>query len=85
MPRTNKEVTKYNKFIGQKIFLRRKEIGLTIAELAKEINVSTQQLYKYQIGESIRAGRLVQLAQVLMVKPSYFFEDIWNEINDLKE
>ena len=73
MPRSNQEVKKYDKLIGQKILFRRKEIGLTIEQLAKKINVSTQQIYKYQIGEGIRAGRLVQIAKVLKVKLSYFF------------
>jgi transcriptional regulator with XRE-family HTH domain len=46
MPRYNQEVKKYDKLIGQKILFRRKQIGLTIEQLAKKINVSAQQLYK---------------------------------------
>lgn len=75
MPRYNQEVIKYNKLIGQKILFRRKEIGLTIEKLAKEINVSTQQLYMYQIGRGVVAGRLVQLAKVLKVELGYFYYD----------
>ena len=76
MPRTNKEIVKYNKLIGQKILFRRKELGLTLAQLSKKINVSTQQISKYQTGINIQVGRLVQIAKVLMVEPKYFFEEL---------
>ena len=76
MPKTNKEIARYNKLIGQKILFRRKELGLTLAQLSKKINVSTQQISKYQTGVNIRVGRLVQIAKVLMVEPKYFFEGL---------
>ena len=77
MPRTDREIIKYNQFIGQKISYRRKELRLTLAQVAKKMNISPQQISKYQSGAgNIQVGRLIQIAKVLMVDPVYFFEGL---------
>jgi transcriptional regulator with XRE-family HTH domain len=50
-------------------------LGLTQQELAARLRVSYQQMHKYETGlNRISAGRLFQIAQVLEVPTSFFFE-----------
>jgi transcriptional regulator with XRE-family HTH domain len=51
---------------------------MTIVQLAKKINVSMQQIFKYQTGANIQVGRLVQIAEALMIDPEYFFQGIYD-------
>ncbi len=65
-----------DKFVGHKIRERRKSIGLTQAELAEILHLSHQQVQRYEAGDNtVSTPRLLEIANVLNVKPSYFFDD----------
>lgn len=66
-----------NKAIGGLIHLRRKVLGLTQAALAKRLNVSPQQVQKYEIGENrLRFCSLGPLCRALEVPLTYFLSPI---------
>ena len=66
----------FNKHLGSKLKLRRLALGLTQTKVAKAINVTFQQIQKYEKGTNgVSSIRLLQLSNYLKVSISYFFED----------
>ena len=66
----------FNKHLGYKLKLRRLALGLTQTKVAKAINVTFQQIQKYEKGTNgVSSIRLLQLANFLKVPVNYFFED----------
>jgi transcriptional regulator with XRE-family HTH domain len=67
-----------NKHIGQKLKFRRLILGKSLAEIAKLIGVSTQQVQKYETGKNnISNSKLISLSKILEVDINYFFEGIF--------
>jgi len=58
---------------------RRKELNLTLKEIGKKIGVTEATVQRWESGatENLRYNRLIKLAKVLEVKPSFLmgFED----------
>ena len=66
----------FNKHLGRKLKLRRLALGLTQTKVAKAINVTFQQIQKYEKGTNgVSSIRLLQLSNYLRVPINYFFED----------
>jgi transcriptional regulator with XRE-family HTH domain len=66
----------FNKHLGSKLKLRRLALGLTQTKVAKAINVTFQQIQKYEKGTNgVSSLRLLQLSNYLKVPINYFFED----------
>ena len=66
----------FNKHLGSKLKLRRLALGLTQTKVAKAINVTFQQIQKYEKGTNgVSSIRLLQLSNFLKVPINYFFED----------
>ena len=66
----------FNKHLGNKLKLRRIALSLTQTKVAKAINVTFQQIQKYEKGTNgISSLRIMQLASFLKVPVVYFFED----------
>jgi len=66
----------FNKHLGSKLKLRRLALGLTQTKVAKAINVTFQQIQKYEKGTNgVSSIRLLQLSNYLKVQINYFFED----------
>ena len=66
----------FNKHLGNKLKLKRLALGLTQTKVAKAINVTFQQIQKYEKGTNgVSSIRLLQLANYLKVPVNYFFED----------
>ena len=66
----------FNKHLGNKLKLRRLALGLTQTKVAKAINVTFQQIQKYEKGTNgVSSIRLLQLSNYLKVPISFFFED----------
>ena len=64
-------------FVGEKIRDRRTNLGLTQERLAGSLQISYQQVQKYETGANrISAGRLFELARLLNVNVGYFFEGL---------
>lgn len=61
--------------VGSNIRALRKKLGLSLIELSDILDLSYQQLQKYEIGANrISTGTLVQLADALNVSPGYLIE-----------
>ena len=69
-------VNDFNKHLGEMLKKRRLALGLTQTKVAKAINVTFQQIQKYEKGTNgVNSIRLLQLSNYLKVPISYFFED----------
>mgnify|MGYP001455088781 CR=1 FL=1 len=66
----------FNKHLGTKLKNRRLGLGLTQTKVANAINVTFQQIQKYEKGTNgVSSIRLLQLANYLKVPVNYFFEE----------
>ncbi|PHX88818.1 MAG: transcriptional regulator [Pelagibacteraceae bacterium] len=66
----------FNKHLGNKLKLRRLALGLTQTKVATAINVTFQQIQKYEKGTNgVSSIRLLQLSNYLKVPINYFYED----------
>jgi transcriptional regulator with XRE-family HTH domain len=66
-----------DRHVGARVRERRIMLGLTQQQLADLIGVTYQQAHKYERGiNRVSAGRLFEIAQVLSVPVSYFFEGL---------
>ena len=73
----------FNVHLGKKLRLRRLSLGLTQTKVAQAINVTFQQIQKYEKGTNgVSSNRLMQLTQFLKVPIIYFFED-YKEFKDI--
>ena len=70
-----------NQHLGKKLRLRRTSLGLTQTQVAQAINVTFQQIQKYEKGTNgVSSARLLQLSSFLKVPIKYFFEDYQDRI-----
>lgn len=70
-----------DRHVGGRIRERRVMLGLSQQQLAQMIGVTYQQAHKYERGlNRISAGRLFDIAQVLGVPISWFFEGMESEL-----
>ena len=66
----------FNQHLGSKLRMRRLSLGLTQTKVAQAINVTFQQIQKYEKGTNgISSLRIMQLANFLKVPVVFFFED----------
>lgn len=71
-------------YVGRRVFLRRKMLGLSQEKLAAMLGITFQQLQKYERGDNrIGASRLWDLSVVLKVPVSFFYEDMDDESDRL--
>jgi len=76
----------FNKHLGNKLKLKRLALGLTQTKVAKAINVTFQQIQKYEKGTNgVSSIRLLQLANYLKVPVNYFFEDFPDYLINLEK
>jgi transcriptional regulator with XRE-family HTH domain len=69
-----------DRHVGARVRERRIMLGLTQQQLADLIGVTYQQAHKYERGiNRVSAGRLYEIAQVLSVPVSYFFDGLQGE------
>ncbi len=66
----------FNIHLGKKLRMRRLSLGLTQTKVAQAINVTFQQIQKYEKGTNgVSSARLMQISQFLKVPITYFFEE----------
>ena len=66
----------FNRHLGSKLRMRRLSLGLTQTKVAQAINVTFQQIQKYEKGTNgISSLRIMQLSNFLKVPVVFFFED----------
>ncbi len=76
-PKQSQRANDADRHVGTRIRERRVMMGLSQQQLARMIGVTYQQAHKYERGlNRISAGRLFEIAQVLGVPVSYFFEGL---------
>ena len=75
-------VNDFNKHLGEMLKKRRLALGLTQTKVAKAINVTFQQIQKYEKGiNGVSSVRLLQLASYLKVPINYFFDSYAEYMN----
>ena len=76
----NFRVTNHNAIdmhVGKRVRLRRTLLGMSQEQLGVTLNLTSQQVQKYESGTNrISASRLWDLSQILDVSIGYFFEDM---------
>ena len=71
-----KRVTEGDAKAGQRLRIRRTELGLSQSAIAERLGVTFQQVQKYENGTNrLSGGRLQQLAGFLEVPVTYFFDE----------
>jgi len=64
-------------YVGGRIRERRTEMGLTQENLANALQISYQQVQKYEAGTNrVSAGRLFEIARKLEVDVAYFYQGL---------
>ena len=76
----------FNLHLGKKLRMRRLSLGLTQTKVAQAINVTFQQIQKYEKGTNgVSSIRLLQLSNYLKVPINYFFEDFSEYLVNLEK
>ena len=76
----------FNLHLGKKLRMRRLSLGLTQTKVAEAINVTFQQIQKYEKGTNgVSSIRLLQLSNYLKVPINYFFEDFSEYLVNLEK
>lgn len=69
--------------VGKRLRLRRTLLGMSQEQLAAAVGVTFQQIQKYERGANrVSASRLYDVARVLGVDISFFFEDIGDDVTE---
>ena len=75
-----------DKQVGQRIQMRRKELGIAAQHLAELVDISHQQLSRYERGTNkINVAHLVDIAITLDTPISLFFIDCFTEPDSHKQ
>ncbi len=75
----------FNIHLGKKLRMRRLSLGLTQTKVAEAINVTFQQIQKYEKGTNgVSSSRLIQLSKFLKVPITYFYED-YKDFEDVEK
>lgn len=68
-------------YVGERLRLRRTLLGMSQEALGDELNLSFQQVQKYERGTNrISASRLYELGRILDVPVSYFYEGMTDDV-----
>jgi transcriptional regulator with XRE-family HTH domain len=66
----------FNIHLGKKLRMKRLSLGLTQTKVAQAINVTFQQIQKYEKGTNgVSSSRLMQISQFLKVPITFFYEE----------
>ena len=80
-----RKITKVDTGMANRLRLRRTELGVSQDELGKALGVSFQQIQKYEKGTNrIGAARLQQIAEVLRVPVTFFYESNGKEVREVE-
>lgn len=73
-------------YVGERMRRRRAYLGMTMSQLSDRLNLTYQQIQKYEKGSSrISASRLFMISKLLDVDVSYFYEGVETYIKDEME
>lgn len=72
--------------VGKRIRFKRKMIGLTQSDLGGKVDLTFQQIQKYEKGENrVSASKLYQIAQILDTNVSFFFDGYNETVSEREE
>jgi transcriptional regulator with XRE-family HTH domain len=72
-----KRSTQHDHEIGRRIRVRRLELGMSQSSLADALDLTFQQIQKYESGANrVSSGRLQQISKILDVPVTFFFNDL---------
>ena len=72
-----------DRLVGQRLRWRRRELRLTQEKLGELLNLTFQQIQKYEKGVNrISAGRLYEIATALGVQVTYFYDGASELVSD---
>jgi transcriptional regulator with XRE-family HTH domain len=72
-------------YVGSRIRIKRVNLGMNQKKLGNQLGVSLQQVQKYEKGENkIGSSRLHEIAEILKVHVSYFFQ-YYNGLSNILE
>ena len=75
-----------DRVVGQRIRWRRRELKLSQEQLADLLNLTFQQVQKYEKGVNrVSAGRLFEIASVMGVAVNYFYDGAESELEDNRQ
>jgi len=73
-----KSANQVDALVGKKIRARRTAVDMSQSELGKALGITFQQVQKYESGTNrVGAGRLYDIAKLLGVPVSYFYEGLY--------
>lgn len=76
-PRGARLAKRVDEHVGERIRQRRTMLGMTQDQLAAALEISYQQVQKYETGANrVSAGRLFEIATFLETEVGYFFEGL---------
>src|SRR5262245_11096547 len=72
-----KAILSHDREIGRRMKMRRLQLGMSQERLGGALGLTFQQVQKYEKGVNrVGAGRLQQVAKILDVPVSFFFDDV---------
>ncbi len=72
-----KSATAVDKHVGQRVRMRRIQLGMSQEKLGHSLGLTFQQVQKYEKGANrISAGKLVEISKALKVPVAFFFQDL---------
>lgn len=75
-PQSGKRPNPTDVYVGSRVRLRRKMLGLSQEKLGEKLGITFQQIQKYEKGTNrVGASRLQAMASALEVPVAYFFPD----------
>ena len=78
-----RHAARIDQHVGDRIRCRRTLLGFTQEQLADALDISYQQIQKYETGANrVSAGRLYQISQRLEVPITFFFEGLGMDFDD---
>ncbi|MEM7660972.1 MAG: helix-turn-helix transcriptional regulator [Pseudomonadota bacterium] len=78
-----KQPTDIDRYVGTQVRTARRELKLTQEALGKMLNITFQQVQKYERGVNrISSGKLYEIAHVLKRPLDYFYPDQVGEIDE---
>jgi len=70
-------------YVGSRIRIKRVNLGMSQEKLGNQLGVSLQQVQKYEKGENkVGSSRLHEIAEILKVHVSYFFQH-YDDLSDI--
>jgi transcriptional regulator with XRE-family HTH domain len=83
---TGKRPNPTDVYVGSRVRLRRKMLGLSQEKLGEKLGITFQQIQKYEKGTNrVGASRLQAMSEALNVPVSYFFPDEASDAAGLRE